>query len=338
MKHKRSRGFTLIELLVVIAIIAILIALLLPAVQQAREAARRSTCKNNLKQLGLALHNYHENYNRYPPAMINPGDKSAANATADNVRFSLNHTGFTMLLPYLDQAPLYASFDFNQASSSSLRAGSPPLQGNPAVNLPATQVVVPMFQCPSEAIEGPAPNVATGEYTATQGATTNYVFASGRLTEDGRNYRVYSSSTTTLPDGRVYQYIGMFGINDSARIGDILDGSSNAIAMGEVNLNKSSTSYRPLWGQGRRVGVFGRAPANVDPAHVDNCRYKINAHNDCTTTNTGKPYAWTFSSNHPGGAHFLMGDGRVELLSENIDWITFVLLNAIRDGQPVGEY
>src|SRR5947208_2953292 len=91
------RGFTLIELLVVIAIIAVLIALLLPAVQQAREAARRTQCKNNLKQIGLALHNYHDTYGVLPPATIAPGQSPATNNNQ-----ILNHKGWTMLLPYFD--------------------------------------------------------------------------------------------------------------------------------------------------------------------------------------------------------------------------------------------
>lgn len=336
-RHIR-RGFTLIELLVVIAIIAILIALLLPAVQQAREAARRSQCKNNLKQLGLALHNYHENFKMFPPAMINPGDLTAANATNSNVSYALNHTGFTMLLPYIDQGPLYDKFDFNQASSASQRSGGPAPLGNVGVNLPLTQVPIVAFKCPSEDVEGPAPDVASGEYASTQGATTNYVFGGGYLGEDYPNYSRYSGSTTTIMDGRVVQYIGMFGTNGSARISDIKDGSSNSIAMGEVLLNKQSTSYRPLWGQGRHVGVLGRTITNPDPLHVNNCRYRINAKYNCDGANNGKPYAWTYSSNHSGGAHFLMGDGRVEFLTDNMDWTTLVFLSFIKDSQVVGEY
>src|SRR5688572_18580233 len=114
--NRRSAGFTLIELLVVIAIIAVLIALLLPAVQQAREAARRTQCKNNLKQIGLALHNYHDNYQLFPAAIIFPAYKSSANCTADGQRFNLNTTGWTMLLPFIDQAPLYNQYNSSMAS------------------------------------------------------------------------------------------------------------------------------------------------------------------------------------------------------------------------------
>ncbi|MCA9017038.1 MAG: DUF1559 domain-containing protein, partial [Planctomycetaceae bacterium] len=112
----RKHGFTLIELLVVIAIIAILIALLLPAVQQAREAARRSTCKNNLKQFGLALHNYHDAFNVFPYSTENPGGSGLSPVT--------NHTGYIALLPYLDQAPLYNKFVLTAASGNYLGGGN----------------------------------------------------------------------------------------------------------------------------------------------------------------------------------------------------------------------
>ena len=109
-KPKRTRkGFTLIELLVVIAIIAILIALLLPAVQQAREAARRSTCKNNLKQIGISLHNYHDVHNAFPPGWI------AVENNSPNIEGESGFGWGTMLLPYMDQAPLYQQMDFTVA-------------------------------------------------------------------------------------------------------------------------------------------------------------------------------------------------------------------------------
>jgi len=115
---RRRNAFTLIELLVVIAIIAILVALLLPAVQQAREAARRSQCAANLKQWGVALHNYHDVTNQLPPSTINPGsNRSQLYVPIGGIR---NHTGYLMLLPYIDQAPLYEQIDFDLATGKAV--------------------------------------------------------------------------------------------------------------------------------------------------------------------------------------------------------------------------
>ena len=115
-RKRSSKGFTLIELLVVIAIIAILIALLLPAVQQAREAARRTQCKNNIKQWGLALHNYHDTHRVMPPALLNSGRYNNASFHGPGV---LNTTGWVFLLPFIDQSPMYNLYDFNAVSSGS---------------------------------------------------------------------------------------------------------------------------------------------------------------------------------------------------------------------------
>lgn len=127
----RKRGFTLIELLVVIAIIAILIALLLPAVQQAREAARRSTCKNNLKQIGIALHNYHDTHSVLPPGVL-MFDDGSGDPDPDLGNWGWN----TFLLPYIDQAPLYNQLTPNGANFPTSAAGS------------LIQTVVPILVCP----------------------------------------------------------------------------------------------------------------------------------------------------------------------------------------------
>ena len=137
---RRSKAFTLIELLVVIAIIAVLIALLLPAVQQAREAARRSQCKNNLKQLGLALHNYHETYNTFPFGQVITNSFSAT----------------SQLLPYLDQAPLYYTIDFSKPY-------------NDLVNNAARLTEIPLLRCPSD-----VPNIMPQN-----GGATNYMANKG---------------------------------------------------------------------------------------------------------------------------------------------------------------
>ncbi len=125
--NRRARAFTLIELLVVIAIIAILIALLLPAVQQAREAARRTQCKNNMKQIGLALHNYHDTFNMFPYA--NGGAASTVNSNLTIMTTYRNQTGWVLLLPYFDQAPLFNTLNHSAAMGRWTNGGSRTLAG-----------------------------------------------------------------------------------------------------------------------------------------------------------------------------------------------------------------
>ncbi len=163
MEHKGKRGFTLIELLVVIAIIAILIALLLPAVQQAREAARRSTCKNNLKQLGLGLHNYHETYKMFPIGHQYRGNFDG------NLTNEHGGSGFAWsfsILPFIDQAPLFEQFN------SSLAIASAP-------NAALTQTVLPIYNCPSDDKPTNRDGRGTAPVRLPQQATTSYSGAGG---------------------------------------------------------------------------------------------------------------------------------------------------------------
>src|SRR5579871_5693840 len=221
-----KKGFTLIELLVVIAIIAVLIALLLPAVQQAREAARRSQCKNNLKQLGLALANYESTTQAYPPLAI-----LSLSAT-----YSLNvySTAFTQLLPYLDQSPVY-----NLANMSGTYKQQP---------TQFYQTAIPTFNCPSSSHDSPvASAVAAAVMPASNGiiGTTDYVLSygpydtmcaiqpGGSIAINGVNV----SPAAGIPNtGK-----GMFGLTYMVRVRDITDGTSNTIAMGE------GTGGSPKW-------------------------------------------------------------------------------------------
>jgi prepilin-type N-terminal cleavage/methylation domain-containing protein len=200
--HRRHPGFTLIELLVVIAIIAVLIALLLPAVQQAREAARRSQCKNNMKQIGLALHNYHDTLNVFP-----------LNATVTKHR-----SGYVGMLPYMDQAPMYNQMNLD-------------LDQTVAPNLQFNTKIIPILQCPSDpdsAIMGPG---ADGCGT---GAPADYSFNVG----DNKNSGTNTNAQGTDVYGNNAQYTPSRGVFTryqwSAKIAQITDGTSNTIAMGEV--------------------------------------------------------------------------------------------------------
>jgi len=195
-KRHAPRGFTLIELLVVIAIIAILISLLLPAVQQAREAARRTQCKNNLKQLGLALHNYHDIHNVFPSGYTARGVVSSDPAAVET------GPGFawgTMLLPMMDQGNLYESLDF------SLDAVDP-------ANLAAADYVLEMFLCPTD----PAPRKFTLP-SGTELPASNYVGIFG-----------YGNVSMAPGTGT-----GIFYRNSSTRFRDVTDGTSNTICIGE---------------------------------------------------------------------------------------------------------
>jgi len=338
-RRRNPLGFTLIELLVVIAIIAILIALLLPAVQQAREAARRTQCRNNLKQLGLALHNYHDNFKVFPPALVWPSLKNQANATADGQTMNYGTTGFVRILPFIDQAPIYNQWNFNITSTNAIRAGQTlPMAGGPLQNpnLTLSQQLLSAFLCPSDV--GPKYLTYTGttvEYLTTNAAISNYVFAGGDHTEEYRNYEVYASSNITLPDGTsTANRRGVFGIDGAAGIQRIIDGTSNTALMGEVRSRKTSTVYIPTWGQAKWVGVFGRISSyaangiaqcqyNHPNAKWGPCQNPPQANNDS--------YAWVWSSEHVGGSHFVVADGSVKFISDNIDEWNFIYFNLMSD-------
>ncbi|MBD3672419.1 MAG: DUF1559 domain-containing protein [Planctomycetaceae bacterium] len=324
----KKRGFTLIELLVVIAIIAVLVALLLPAVQQAREAARRSSCKNNLKQLGLALHNYHDSHNQFPPgAIYQPLTPGGAPENGRDARWGA--TWVISLLPFIDQAPLYAQYDFTQIART---GNGTPLTAN---NLVTRQKLVSM-NCPSH----PAVNTfltqdfdgfAKGNYAASTGAGGTF----------NRN-----DSRNTQTRG-LFSAVEQFGGNFS----DMLDGSSNAIALGEIINVDSGGDDRGAWGWASGPLFSGRARTGTperfltpNSNDIDCSPYAwnnstarpVNLRNnpDCTGANAGTG-ARSF---HTGGVHFTLGDGSVRFISENIDRTTYLNLLSVADGQPIGEF
>ncbi len=329
------RGFTLIELLVVIAIIAVLIALLLPAVQQAREAARRTGCQNNLKQFGLALHNYHDTHKMLPPALIGSG---RWNSTSGN-RVVLNTTGWILLMPYLDQTPLHALYNFNVPSSLSSPYGVPLAGGvtNTDINRPVFSTLLEVMVCPSDDMGNMhktyQANVVGDFYERNTAAPSNYLFATGAFTDYDQTYGALLANTS----------LGAFGNDGAARISGFIDGTSNTIMIGESKQDKASIVYTPLWGSGSHTCCHGRVvnspgPDGLTPSLNPSLGHRYGAINGKSDA-SGKQYAWQFGSNHTGGAHFLLGDGAVKFISQSTDYYNvFLPLNFIRDKKVVGEF
>ncbi|MEZ6060448.1 MAG: DUF1559 domain-containing protein [Planctomycetaceae bacterium] len=310
----RRHGFTLIELLVVIAIIAILIALLLPAIQQAREAARRTQCRNNLKQIGLALHNYHDIYGRFPPGYV------ARNVTNMDPATAETGPGFawgTMLLPQLEQSPLFEHFEFSEDATDdhNLEHGLTPL---------------PAFRCPTD----PAPE-RFALPDGTELSTSNYV-------------GIYGYGNVSMMPGNGS---GIFFRNSSVRFRDIVDGTSNTVCIGErmhrhdyvaalSPVSANSTWYAVIPGAARPAGMPMAMMMEQSPSlvlgHVgqDGMMSMPAMHHTPNHTN----HIVNFSSQHIGGVHFLLCDGSARFLSESIDYAIFRNLGERADGNAIGEF
>ena len=218
------RGFTLIELLVVIAIIAVLIALLLPAVQQAREAARRTQCRNNLHQIALALHNYHDTHGLFPPGMVIGVDTSGSAGWSGAVPFT---TWTTLLLPFLDEVAVYNSYNFDISSHLG----------------PNNTAVASNFQqlnCPSDS--GPT---QISLHSPMWGPTT-YNGVCGTWGGRGTNQWNLSGKPVSASAGVIGDSLGMFYGNSRVRVRDIRDGTSQTVVVGEVRRN-SATSGCCVW-------------------------------------------------------------------------------------------
>ncbi len=327
MRRIRSRfcGFTLIELLVVIAIIAILIALLLPAVQQAREAARRTQCKNFLKQYGLALHNYHDTHSIFPPG----GNSTGASSN------KLSWQAY--ILPYMDQAPLYGKLDLagtlNQypyqyvipGTSQFLAAQTVPYAKCPSDPYPAA-LVDPLYPSYGPyAVTNYAASRGTHRYTSF-GTCLQFDTELRGLIAAGADPYGSCTSASNCSSGMGNQLYG-------ARIRDITDGTSNAIAVGEIlpECSYFNGSGFDMWTTSRNsTALFTNMPINFDtcpPFSSGSC--------DTVTFNFT---SMGMKSKHVGGAHALLWDGAVRFLSQNMNLLTLQQFGDRSDGNVVGEF
>ena len=298
LKHKR--GFTLIELLVVIAIIGVLVSLVLPAVQQAREAARRSECKNNLKQIGLALQNYHGSRNTFPPGYISNFDGSG------------NDTGpgwgwVVMILPELDQPSLQNSITFTQ-----------PIEA--AVNAAARVAPLKAQLCPSDTVVSP--------WTATMrdsaGKPTTTICLVGASSYIG----VFGVGEPGI-DGE-----GIFFRNSFIGMRHIVDGTSTTMQVGE----RSQRWCEATWvGAVTNAQLF---PPTGSPAvpFVENASGMVLGHTFEGPPNSPGLECNDFSSQHAGGAHFVFADGHVQFISTSMNKLVFRALSTRAGGETIGDF
>jgi prepilin-type N-terminal cleavage/methylation domain-containing protein/prepilin-type processing-associated H-X9-DG protein len=330
---RRWRGFTLIELLVVIAIIGILIALLLPAVQKIREAAARMSCSNNLKQIGLAYHNYHDTNGLFPPgAYAPPGSQNAnqtwVNAWRDPKSNCCPWGGFSwaaIILPYVEQAPLWSQINFNvpayslhvpedhnlspwAPSTDDRGPGQPVVGANPNPNIFAAGSSPKIYQCPS-AQRGRFSDVNTFKDYAV-------CYDSGHLNNE-------NCCPERRNDGGSPPYAGMGWMNSKLRFADVTDGTSSTFLV----MEKANFSNQSWCGQGMGCNEFfwvhhqsqGMVTASEPPnSPLNNSR--------------------AAEGPHIGGVQSSFVDGHVEFIKNSINMATYMALGTRNGGEPVGDY
>ena len=333
----KRRGFTLIELLVVIAIIAILIALLLPAVQQAREAARRTQCRNNLHQLGLALHNYHDTARQLPPGTISERNPSGGTAYGRPPRT----TYIVHMLPQIDHAPLYESIDFID------RPVAPGLTwfGN---NSEATSTIVSAFYCPSDGLGGTLKTCGLIDGNPNQPAPhflSNYM-------------AFFSGPTVAFLETTDRQYRSAWGLNRTSRFSDFLDGTSTTMIMAEY-LTGTPQDYRGFVWSDKASGsqIWTELPPNsplpdrLSPstpppplATKPWCKNHPELNLPCvngiseSAGLTNLDHTAAARSRHQGGVYVLLGDGAVRFVSESIDLGLWRGLATVAGREVVGQF
>lgn len=344
MATKRSlmRGFTLIELLVVIAIIAILIALLLPAVQQARESARRTQCKNNLKQLGLAMHNYHDVYNMFPH------NHGRLLQVPNHAQSMPEMSWIVSILPYIEQANLFGQIVTNPSALP-----SPDRNHNGiGANAQLRRTILTGVLCPSNSMQAIRTGQINGGYRwngTSDAAGTDYVGNLGHVWSGWKDCGAVPDFTAVGPEftrgsnpgtpwidgeqaGEQSRYNGVFRMNGSWGIRDIVDGTSNTVAV-----------FENMHFQGGNGAIFNYNPSSYTPwisplAAVHNLRNPINNRNPTWMQGANDLRCEAPSSQHTGGIQVTLADGSVRFISENVDHRVRYRIAVRNDNQVVGEF
>jgi prepilin-type N-terminal cleavage/methylation domain-containing protein/prepilin-type processing-associated H-X9-DG protein len=315
------RGFTLVELLVVIAIIGILVALLLPAIQAAREAARRSECTNNLKQLALASHNFQDTFGRLPPGFL--GHHDAGGFSWDHQHTSL----FVFLLPYIEQTSLHDDIDLDIGSFggvSLLDVDSPPPGGTTAAwwsrgeSWNIAHVDIEAFLCPSATEDPPTAGQGCVLQTYDTGGGTS--IGIGHWGMPGypdlafTDYLGCAGGLGKTTHSGYQRYEGIFTRRSKNSFRDILDGTTNTFAFGEVLGGKPEREFRYTW-----IGC-GTMPTGWGLGSSDSSHWA------------------QFDSRHPGVVQFAMADGSVAPISRDIQFSTYLYLSGMNDGRVPEDY
>lgn len=343
------RGFTLVELLVVIAIIGVLVALLLPAVQQAREAARRMQCANNLKQYGLAIHTYHDIWNKIPN-----------NTFPQDGYWSWNSPNWqATILPQMEQQPLFDKINWNSSATSSGLWGTESIVNTPQnASARIRQVQVPYTKCPSDS-SPESPDWAQTSYGGSMGS--QYIGPGCNSASSGttpiwpappwsqsygtvNNFYEYPSGQSHFGQVDNNQTIsGIFswyGLRYPMNFGAVRDGLSNTIFVGEQIPECNGWSNVGWWGFDGTSAISTAVPLNLFAPCAATTQEAISkgySYPQCPDR-WNQNTAMGFRSRHPQVCQFVFGDGSVHVISQGVNNTTYQRLGGRRDGLPIGEY